>query len=141
MSNLERFTVSMDQRLLKQFDELNKKKGYANRSESIRDLIRERLVSERWEFPSKTAHAAATVTIVYDPHTSDLSENLNHLQHDQGDLVVSTLHVHLGHHSCLETIVLRGTANEVKRLADRLIALKGVKHGKAVLTVEGEDLP
>lgn len=140
MSSLERFSISMDRCLLEQFDELNRQCGYANRSEAIRDLIRNRLVTERWKSPSDTARAAATVTIVYDPHTSDLSDNLTHLQHDQGDLVVSTLHVHLGNHSCLETVVLRGTAKDVKHLADRLIALKGVKHGKAVLTVEGEDL-
>jgi len=141
MSNLERFTISMDRRLLAQFDQLNAKAGYANRSEAIRDLIRDRLVSEKWRAPSKTAHAAATVTIVYDPHTGDLAERLNHLQHHHGDVVVSTLHVHLRDHSCLETIVLRGAANKVKNLADQLIAVKGVKHGKAVLTVEGEDLP
>ncbi|MBN1515678.1 nickel-responsive transcriptional regulator NikR [Candidatus Sumerlaeota bacterium] len=141
MSELERFTISIDRRLLEQFDDLNSQCGYANRSEAIRDLIRDRLVTEHWRAPSDEARAAATVTIVYDPHTSDLSEKLTHLQHSQGDLVVSTLHVHLGGQSCLETVVLRGTAKEVKQLADRMIALKGVKHGKAVLTVEGEDLP
>jgi CopG family nickel-responsive transcriptional regulator len=131
----------MDRRLLERFDDLSGKRGYANRSEAIRDLIRDRLIEEEWRAPSGQTHAAATVTLVYDPHTSDLSERLTHLQHHHGDVVVATLHVHLGDHSCLETVVLRGAASEVKQTADHLIALKGVKHGKAVLTVEGEDLP
>jgi CopG family nickel-responsive transcriptional regulator len=139
MSKIERFGISLDERLLKEFDKRNREMGYNNRSEAIRDLIRDCLVRKK-QWVKDNVRVAATVTLIYDHHTGELAEKLNDIQHDHARLVVSTMHVHLDHHNCLEVIILRGLGREVKKLAHRLIALKGVKHGKAILTTEGKDL-
>lgn len=138
MADLTRFGISMDQRLLDQFDELINRKGYANRSEAIRDLIRNALVEDQW---TKTdEETVGTVTLVYDHHTRDLADKLTEQQHDHHDLIISALHAHLDHHNCLEVIVVKGRADQVRRMADSLIGTKGVKHGKLVTTTTGRTL-
>ena len=123
MSELERYTISIPQDLFAAFDERNKRKGYKNRSEAIRDLIREALIKEEWGDPN--ARVAATVTLVYDHHTRALTDKITEVQHNHGEMIVSTLHVHLDHHNCLEVVVLRGIAKEIQDFADALDASKG----------------
>ncbi|GAB4323055.1 MAG: nickel-responsive transcriptional regulator NikR [Candidatus Sumerlaeia bacterium] len=139
MTTLERFSISLDRRLLRQFDARNRVRGYSNRSEAIRDLIRRCLVEEQWQ-ADESGKMAATVTLVYDHHRGDLMHALTHLQHEYGKIVVASTHVHLDNDNCLEVIILRGPGGAIRRLADGLIAMKGVKHGKAVFTTEGKDL-
>ena len=127
-----RFGTSIDGELLTQFDAIIGRKGYLNRSEAIRDLIRALIVEEKGEAGEE--EAVGTVTLVYNHHVRDLSERLTEQQHASHDRIVSTLHVHLDPHTCLEVLVVRGQAAEVKRIADELIGVKGVKHGKLVMT-------
>ncbi|MBE0576749.1 MAG: nickel-responsive transcriptional regulator NikR [Desulfuromonadales bacterium] len=136
MTALARFGISIDPRLLESFDQLITTKGYVNRSEAIRDMIRNALVEDQIERADTTA-TVGTVTLVYDHHTRDLSDKLTEHQHSHHDAIVSALHVHLDAHHCLEVVVVRGTAAQIKRLADELIGTKGVKHGKLVLTSVG----
>jgi CopG family nickel-responsive transcriptional regulator len=136
MTDLARFGISIDPRLLESFDQLITTKGYVNRSEAIRDMIRNALVEDQIERADTTA-TVGTVTLVYDHHTRDLSDKLTEHQHSHHDAIVSALHVHLDAHHCLEVVVVRGTAAQIKRLADELIGTKGVKHGKLVLTSVG----
>jgi CopG family transcriptional regulator, nickel-responsive regulator len=138
LAGVTRFGVSLDERLLAKFDRLNDRKGYANRSEAIRDLIRESLVREQWELGN--ADAVGTLTLVYDHETRELEERLTELQHAHYRAIVSTLHVHLDAHHCLEVLVLRGKAALLKSIADRLIGTRGVKHGTFSATAEGEAL-
>jgi len=138
MPGVTRFGVSLDEALLKRFDRLIARKGYANRSEAIRDLIREAFVREQWD--SGTGEAVGTITLVYDHDTRDLADKLTDLQHAHFETIVSTLHVHLDAHHCLEVLVLRGKAADLKRIADRLIGTRGVKHGTFSATAEGTAL-
>ncbi len=138
MTDLTRFGISIDERLLQRFDGLIADKGYVNRSEAIRDLIRAALVEEEWAGGDE--QTVGTVTLVYDHHTRDLADKLTDQQHSHHDAIVSALHVHLDAHHCLEVVVVRGKAREVKRLADELIGTKGVKHGKLVTSTTGKDL-
>ena len=138
MGEVTRFGVSLDERLLRQFDRLIVRKGYANRSEALRDLIRESLVRDQWELG--TEEAVGTITLVYDHDTRDLADKLTDLQHAHYESIVSTLHVHLDPHHCLEVLVLRGTAGTLKEIADRLIGTRGVKHGTFSATTEGRAL-
>ncbi|MBP2667985.1 MAG: transcriptional regulator, CopG family [Deltaproteobacteria bacterium] len=138
MAGITRFGVSLDKRLLAKFDRLNARKGYANRSEAIRDLIREGLVREQWELGD--TEAVGTLTLVYDHETRELEERLTELQHAHFQAIVSTLHVHLDAHHCLEVLILRGKAALLKSIADRLIGTRGVKHGTFSATAEGEAL-
>jgi CopG family nickel-responsive transcriptional regulator len=131
-----RFGISADERLLERFDALIAEKGYVNRSEAVRDLIRNALVEEQWSVGE--TEAVGTVTLVYDHHTSDLAERLTEHQHSHHHEIISTLHIHLDAHHCLEVVVLRGQAREIGRLASVLIGTKGVKHGKFVATTTGE---
>ena len=135
MSSLARYTVTMPETLFKAFDRRNAKMGYGNRSEAIRDLVREALVREEWS--QSDQRVAAVLTIVYDHHTRGLADKLTDLQHDHEQEIISALHVHLDHHNCLEIIVLRGAANKVRTLANALSVLKGVKHSSVTLTTEG----
>ncbi len=135
MSDLVRFGVSIDERLLDRYDELIAEKAYVNRSEALRDLIRGALVDEQWEVGD--AEAIGTVTLVYDHHSHDLADKLTDHQHTHHEEIVSTLHVHLDATYCLEVVVLRGVARDIKRIADSLIGTKGVKHGKFVATTTG----
>lgn len=123
---IKRFGVSMESELLEQFDRYISDHAYTNRSEAIRDLIRRALVQEEWSHDRSTVGA---INLVYDHHVPELSRKLNQLQHDFPGQVIASLHVHLDHHHCMEVIVARGRAHEIKSLADRLIALRGVLHG------------
>lgn len=136
MSHVVRFGVSIEERLLDRFDELIAEQAYVNRSEAIRDLIRAALVNQQWEAGSE--NAVGTVTLVYDHHASDLADKLTEQQHSHHEEIVSTLHVHLDPEHCLEVVVLRGVARELKRIADELIGTKGVQHGKFVATTTGD---
>ncbi len=138
MSEIVRFGVSMDDRLLQRFDELIERKGYVNRSEAVRDLIRNTLVEDQWTRGDE--EIVGTVTLVYDHHTRDLSDKLTEQQHSHHGSIISALHVHLDEHNCLEVVVVRGRAAEVRRLADELVGTKGVKHGKLVTTTTGKGL-
>lgn len=137
MTELARIGISLDPVLLEHFDRLISDKGYVNRSEAIRDMIRNALVEEQIRRADDTP-SVGTVTLVYDHHTRDLSDKLTEHQHSHHDAIVSALHVHLDAHHCLEVVVVRGTAVQITRLADELIGTKGVKHGKLVLTTAGQ---
>ncbi|HXR32929.1 MAG TPA: nickel-responsive transcriptional regulator NikR [Verrucomicrobiae bacterium] len=132
MGDLSRIGVSIDTDLLNRFDSFITDKGYENRSEAFRDLIRDRLVSS--VVIAANAFVVGTVTLIYDHHTRLLPEKLTDLQHEHHELIISTLHVHLDHESCLEVIVLRGKSRDVQKLADRLISTKGVQHGRLVMS-------
>ncbi|MGD9498275.1 MAG: nickel-responsive transcriptional regulator NikR [Armatimonadota bacterium] len=132
MSDLERFGVSMPGDLLDEFDRAIAEAGYANRSEAMRDLARRYLVHRRWE--AAEGEVVGTITLIYDHHVPGLSGRLTRIQHEAEAAVICTTHVHLDHHNCAEVIVVRGQAEEVRRLADHMIALRGVKHGELTCT-------
>ena len=137
MKNMQRVGISVEDDLLKKFDKLIDKQGYANRSEAIRDLIRERLMRDQLEEPASNAIAA--IFVVYDHHSSRLTQKLTELQHSQILKTISSMHIHIGHHDCLEVILLKGNVGEIKKMADKIIALKGVKLGKVNLIGVGQD--
>ena len=132
MPDLTRISISLESALLEAFDRRNRAKGYATRSEAIRDLIRDRLIRE--EAQQKGGEQVAVVTLVYDHHARELAARLIDKQHHHHDVVVSTLHVHLGERHCLEVSVLRGPVEEVRHLGDDLVATKGVLHGDIMFT-------
>ncbi len=136
MNELVRFGVSMGRDLLTALDGIIERRGYANRSEAIRDFIRAEQVRESWD--DRTGTSVATLTLVYDHHVREAGQRLTDLQHDHDDLVHSTMHVHLTHRMCLEVIVMRGEPARIQRLADRLISARGVKHGRVVATAADE---
>ena len=136
MKGVVRFGVAMEGALLDQFDRHIHQRGYANRSEALRDLVRGQLAQAAWERGDRTV---ATITIVYDHHVRELTERLNAIQHDYGANVVSSLHVHLNHHQCLEVIVARGQANVLKKMADEITRTKGVLVGNITAAPAGEE--
>lgn len=138
MSQLTRFGISMEEHLLNRFDTYITNHGYENRSEAIRDLVRDRLVQEEWE--QEETETVGTITLIYDHHQRELSEKLTAHQHNEHDSIISTLHVHLDHHNCLEVLAVRGKAKNIQRIADQLISTRGVKHGKLVMTSTGANL-
>jgi CopG family nickel-responsive transcriptional regulator len=138
MSDLSRIGVAIDSDLLQKFDELIASRGYSNRSEAFRDLIRDELVEREWEHPD--SHVVGTVTLVYDHHVRMLNEKLTGLQHSHFHQILSTLHVHLDHDNCLEVLIVRGKASDVKKIADAIISTKGVKHGRLTITSTGAEL-
>jgi len=125
---MERVTISLDESLLEQFDHYIKRKGYENRSEAIRDLLRQRLEDDRIQ-EGEADHAVACLSYVYNHHQRELSRRLTNAQHSHHDLVLSTLHVHLDHENCLEMVVLQGHTPEVRGFAEATIAETGVRHG------------
>jgi CopG family nickel-responsive transcriptional regulator len=133
MGVLSRIGIALDSDLLKRFDRLIGQRGYTNRSEAFRDLIRDQLVTEQTAAPAATV--VGTITLIYDHHGHGVSERLTELQHANHQLVVSTSHAHLDHDSCLEVLIVHGESAAVTQFADRLIGLKGVQHGKLVMTV------
>jgi len=137
MGDLVRFGVSIDGDLLDEFDRQINEKGYTNRSEALRDLIRDHMVEEEWE---KDEETVGTITIVYDHHTRELSENLTHLQHSFEGEIKSVLHVHLDHNNCLEVLVVQGHASLLQGFADHLVGTRGVKHGKLTMTTTGSKM-
>ena len=137
---LERIGISLDDDLLRQFDRLIAHKGYVNRSEAIRDLIRESLVQREWAESAGREEKVAVVTLVYDHDSASLAQKLAHIQHENHRAVVSALHVHLDPHNCLEVLVLRGRARDVVTMGDGLVSTKGVKYGRVIPATTGQDL-
>jgi CopG family nickel-responsive transcriptional regulator len=133
-----RFGISLDGALLRKFDGLIEAKGHANRSEAIRDLIRDTLVRREWE--TARTETVGAITIVYSHDKRELTDTLTDLQHRYYDSIISSLHVHLDEHNCLEVIVVRGKGKDIQAIADRLIGTKGVKHGTLSLTTTGKHL-
>jgi CopG family nickel-responsive transcriptional regulator len=137
MPQLVRFGVSLEQDLLKQFDQSIRGKNYTNRSEAIRDLIREELVKKQWQGGQEIAGA---VTLIYNHHKRELVNKLMDIQHDFGGVIISSQHIHLDHHNCLEIIAVKGSPKIAQRLADSLKSVKGVKHGTLSMSTTGKDI-
>ncbi len=133
MPAIERVSLAIEDDLLSRFDALVERTGHRNRSEAVRDLIRNRLVEEEW-VSSSEGDAVATVTLVYDHAKRELADQLLGVGHQHHDQIVATMHVHLDHQHCLEVIALRGKPANLRRIADHLIGMKGVKHGKLVVS-------
>lgn len=126
---MERLTISLDNQLSEQFDDFIHARGYTNRSEAMRDLIREKLEAERikeWN----DGQCVATLSYIYNHHESDLASRVTSVQHDHHDLTLSSMHVHMDHDNCLEVVILRGTIQSVKKFANLVMATRGVRHGK-----------
>jgi len=138
MGKTIRFGVSLDADLLKKFDVLCDEQSYQTRSEAIRDLIRNTLVRQEWE--TGDHEIVGTLSMVYDHHQSHLAQRLTELQHEDHDLILSSLHLHLDHDNCFEVLVLKGAADRIRNLGQKLISTKGVKHGKLTLTTTGKNL-
>ncbi|MFH1100892.1 MAG: nickel-responsive transcriptional regulator NikR [Methanobacteriota archaeon] len=132
MEKIIRFGVSIEPELLKKFDKNIKKKGYKNRSEALRDLIRDHIILE--ENTNLETEGLGTLTMIYDHQTGPLTNRLLELQHDHHQEILTTTHIHIDHHNCLEVLVLKGKTGDIQHLADSITALKGIKHGKLVLT-------
>jgi len=132
MSDLSRTGVSLDSVLLERFDQLIQNKGYANRSEALRDLIRDHLVATSIVTPD--AEVVGTVTLIYDHHSRLLPEKLTDIQHKYHEAIISTVHAHLDHDTCLEVVVVKGKSKLIQNLADLLISTKGVQHGRLVMS-------
>ncbi len=137
---LERIGISLEDALLAQFDRLIADKGYVNRSEAVRDLIRDALVQRQWSESSGREERVAVVTLVYEHDASSLAQKLAHIQHENHRAVVSALHVHLDAHDCLEVLVLRGRGKDVIAMGESLVATKGVRYGKVVPASHGHHL-
>jgi CopG family nickel-responsive transcriptional regulator len=137
MSRVVRFGVSIPPKLLKKFDSLIKERKYTNRSEAIRDLIREFAVGEEWR---KGKEVVGSLTLVYNHDVRGIAEKLTHLQHSFHGNIISSMHIHLDEQNCMEILVLRGDAEKIKKVADSLISSKGVKHGKLTMTTTGKEL-
>lgn len=138
-ARLVRFGVSMDEHLLQRFDNFISRKSYANRSEAVRDLIRNYLVQEEWR--EKGREMVGIITLVYNHRTRGLADTLTDLQHHFHDLVISTMHLHLDEDNCLEVLVIKGVVDKIKTVADKLISTRGVKHGKLTMTTTGKGIP
>lgn len=138
MSELSRIGVAIDSELLTRFDQHIHERGYTNRSEAFRDLIREALIEQTAAKPDSVV--VGTLTLIYDHHVRQLSDRLTAMQHGHFHLVLSTLHVHLDHHNCLEVLILKGNAAAVQKMADALISTKGVMHGRLTITTPGTAL-
>jgi CopG family nickel-responsive transcriptional regulator len=132
-----RFSVSLPPSLLEQLDQMAREKSYENRSLAIADMIRAQLVEHRQKFGNEDI--AGTITLVYDHHKPHLQASLTDIQHDHHEVILSTVHIHLDHHNCLEVLLVRGKAAVIRKIADELIAAKGVKHGKLTVTTTGRD--
>lgn len=137
MAQLVRFGVSLEKDLLVAFDLRLKGKKYTNRSEAIRDLIREELVRQQWQEGSEIA---GTITMIYDHHKRELVNKLMDIQHDFGNIIISTQHIHLDHHNCLEIIAVKGKPGQAQELADTLKAIKWVKHAVLNMSSTGKDI-
>jgi len=137
MSELVRFGVSLERELLKKFDAYLKEKKYNNRSEAIRDLIREDLVKREW---SEGREVAGAITLIYGHHKRELLDKITGIQHDFQEAIISTQHIHLDHHNCLEIIAVKGRPQKVQELADALKAIKGVKHSVLSMSSTGKNI-
>jgi CopG family nickel-responsive transcriptional regulator len=134
-----RISVSLNKTLLRKLDRMVREKGYDNRSLAIAGMVADSLVEHQRKLGD--VEAVGTVTLVYDHHKPNVQETLTELQHDHLHSIITTLHVHLDHHNCLEVLVVRGKASAIQALADRVIGAKGVKHGKLSITTTGKELP
>ena len=134
-----RFTISLPGELAEQLARMSDEKGYDNRSLAIADMVRAHIVEHRQKFSDE--EIAGTITLLYDHHKQHVQVALTDIQHDHHEVIIASLHVHLDHHNCLEVLAVRGKAAVIKRIADELIAAKGVKHGKLTVTSTGKDLP
>jgi len=138
VGNTIRFGVSLDSDLLEKFDALCEERCYQTRSEAIRDLIRKDLVQKEWE--DQNQEVTGTMTLVYNHHQSDLAQKMTEIQHQALDIIITSLHVHIDAHNCMEVLVLRGPVRDVRNIAQRLTATRGIKHGKLSLSTTGKDL-
>ncbi len=136
--NVVRFGISIPPKLLEKFDKIIKEKGYTNRSEAIRDLIRDLIVRE--ELKKSEKEGIGILSIVYEHHKSNVLEKIIDAQHKHEKNIVSTLHIHLDRENCMEVIIIRGKITDVKRIADKIISIKGVKHGKLIMSTATESL-
>ena len=134
-----RFSVSLARRLARELDQMTAEKGYDNRSLAIADMIRAQLIEHRQQMGA--GEIAGSITLVYDHHRHHLQDLLTDLQHEHRAVIISSLHCHLDHDNCLEVLAVRGPAGAIKKLANEMIAAKGVKHGKLTITTSGKDLP
>lgn len=137
MSELVRFGVSLEKNLLDRFDALIREKQYTNRSEALRDLIRRELVQREWR---EGGDVAGAITLIYDHHKRDVLGKLTDTQHEFQEVIISTQHIHLDHHNCLEIVAARGKAEEVQKLADALTSIKGVRHGTLSMSSTGRGI-
>ena len=137
MSKTARFAVSLDRELLDSFDRVIESQGYSNRSEAVRDLIRDKLVTQNWD---EKEEAVGTITLIFNHHLYSLSDDITSKQHQHHSLIISSMHLHLDHDNCLEIIAVRGKGEKIQKLADSLITMKGVKHGKLTLTTAGKEI-
>ncbi len=138
MSNLVRFGVSLEDDLLNKFDRHIKRHKYTNRSEAIRDLIREELVKKEW---TENKEVTGAITLVYDHHTRELVTKVLDVQHDYHACILSTQHIHLDHHNCFEIIVTKGKSKEIEELYQKLKSIKNVKHTGFMMATKGNYLP
>jgi len=137
MAEIVRFGVSLNKELLEKFDSLIRERNYSNRSEAIRDLIRDEFVKKEW---IEGDDVAGAITLIYDHHRKDLLSKITDIQHNYQKIIISTQHIHLDHDNCLEIIAVRGNPEQVQRLADTLKAIKGVKHGTLSMSSTGKDM-
>jgi len=137
MSDLVRFGVSLEKTLLNKFDTLINEKKYTNRSEALRDLIRQELVQKQWQGGREVAGA---ITLIYDHHKKDVLSKVTDIQHDFQNVIISTQHIHLDHHNCLEIVAVKGKARDIERLSDMVKAIKGVRHGTLSMSSCGSDV-
>ena len=135
---VERIGISLDKDLLAQFDKLIAQKGYANRSEAVRDLIREKLVEQEWNAPK--GEAVAALLLIFEHHQMHLADRMTNLEHSEFHHVVASTHVHMDHDNCLEILVLRGPGREIKELGEKLISMRGVKYGRFIPGTTGQQL-
>ncbi len=138
MEKITRFGVSMNTELLNMFDNYIMRKGYTNRSEAIRDIIREHLVAQEWL--NGDTETIGTISLVYDHESGEINERLIESQHNYCDYIISSIHFHLDKHNCLEVLVIKGLPQKIQEIADNLISYKGIKHGKLTMTTSGKKL-
>jgi CopG family transcriptional regulator, nickel-responsive regulator len=139
MGNLVRFGVSIEDDLLENFDALSNDRGYANRSEALRDLIRKSLIKNKITFDADT-QVLGSLTLVYDHHSTSVLQDMAEIQHHQHNLILSVMHLHVNHADCLEILALSGNTQQINSLADELISLKGVKHGELCVTLPSSEI-
>lgn len=138
MEKTVRFSISINVELLQKFDEAIRERMYTNRSKAIRDLIRDFIVEREWEKSEK--EVMGSLTLVYDHETRGIVDRLTDIQHERYSNVISTMHLHLDKHNCMEVLAIKGLPGEVREISDRLISCRGVKHGKLVMTSTGKDI-
>ncbi len=139
MSDLQRFGVSIDADLLEKYDQFIAGRGYANRSEALRDLIRDALIQQRINADSDTK-ALGSLTLIYDHHARNLAQEMGNIQHEFHNLILSVMHLHVSHDDCMEVIALSGVVSQIVELANGLLSLKGIKHGKLFITLPSSNI-